>query len=351
MRSMATSSTSNTKGMTQGSALQRAWSRLSSTTNQKMVINLVALFLLAVTYLLLSDRFFTGTNLTNVLRQVAAVIIVGAPVTLLMVSGGLDLSVGGVLALSGVLAAHLAQDLPIPLAFAIAVLAGASVGLINGFLVVVVGINAVIATLGTMYVSRGTALLFTGGTPVYQVPPGYATLGAGDMAGIPTPVWLMLAVVTIFMVLERYTLLGKYAIAAGSNREAAYLCGIPVRRTQMLLYVLSGAMAGLAGVMISSRLNSGLPTVGVGFEFDVIVATVLGGTSLAGGEGTILGTVIGAVIVGVLNNGLNLLGVPSFWQTVAQGSVLVLAVALDVVLRNQRLRVRRKSLQQAQVQT
>jgi ribose/xylose/arabinose/galactoside ABC-type transport system permease subunit len=308
-----------------------------------MVINLVALGAIALTFALLNDRMLTAANLTNVLRQVAAVVIVGAAVTPLMVSGGLDLSVGGVVALSGILAAHLSQSMPLPIAFAIAIAAGAAVGLVNGLLVVGVGINSVIATLGTMYVSRGSALLFTGGQPVYQVPPGYSALGAGYILGIPNPVWVMLVVVAVFTILERRTLLGKYAVASGSNSLAAFLCGVPVRRTQMGLYVLSGMMAGLAGVLISSRLKSGLPTVGVGFEFDVIVATVLGGTSLAGGEGTIIGMLVGAIIVGVLNNGLNLLGVPSFWQIVAQGSVLVLAVALDVTLRKQRMRVRRRA--------
>jgi len=217
---------------------------------------------------------------------------------------------------------------------------------VNAVLAVPFGINSVIATLGTLYVARGTAQLLTGGVAVYGVPDEYQAFGGGSMFGIPNPVLVMLIVVIAFVSLERFTLLGRYAVAVGSNPEASYLSGVPGRRIQAALYVLTGTMAGLAGVMLSSRLSSGQINTGVGFEFDVIVATVLGGTSLAGGEGTVAGMVIGALIIGVLANGLNLLGVPSFWQTVAQGVVLVLAVGLDVFLR-QRLAARRRRAETA----
>lgn len=305
----------------------------TTTTGRKLAINLAALLLLALVLTLLNDRFLTQANVTNVLRQIAAVATVGAVITLLMVAGGLDLSIGGVVALSGCVAALLSNAVPLPVAFLAGVGVGALVGVLNGFLVVVVGINSVIATLGTMYVSQGSALLVTGGVPVYQVPRGYEWLGAGYLGPVPVPVVVMAASVLVFSLVERRTLLGKYAIAVGSNRQAAFLSGIPVRRTQMVLYILSGAMAGFGGVMISSRLASGIPNAGLGFEFEVIVATVLGGTSLLGGEGTVLGMLLGALIVGTLNNGLNLLGVQSFWQTVALGVVLVLAVGLDAAMR------------------
>jgi ribose/xylose/arabinose/galactoside ABC-type transport system permease subunit len=308
-------------------------SRLSSTNAQKLLINVVALVVIGLVFASLTERFLTGVNATNVLRQVAPVIIIGAAVTPLMVSRGLDLSVGGIVALSGVVAALLADDLPLGLAFAGGVLAGSAVGVINAIVAVQFGVNSVIATLGTMYVASGSANLLSNGVPIYEVPDTYDRLGNSTLATIPTPVWVMLVVVAVFIWLERKTLLGRYATAVGSNPDAAFLSGIPAKRTEMSLYVLSGTMAGLAGVIVSSRLAAGLPNVGVGFEFQVIVATVLGGTSLAGGEGTVLGMAIGALIVGVLGNGLNLMGVPSFWQTVTQGVVLVLAVALDVALR------------------
>lgn len=311
--------------------LSRFWP--DTNTGRKFVINLVALAVICLLLSFLTDRFLTLGNVTNVLRQISAVVICGAAVTLLMVSGGLDLSVGAVAALAGVTAALLSATLPLPVAFLAAVGVGALVGGLNAILVVGIGINSVIATLGTLYIARGTALLITGGTPVYQVPPGYSWLGAGFLAGVPVPVVVMVLIVVVFVALERLTVLGRYAVATGSNETAARLSGVPTDRTRVVLYILSGASAGLAGVVLSSRLTSGLPTSGTGFEFEVIVATVLGGTSLLGGSGTVAGMALGALIVGVVGNGMNLMGIPSFWQTVALGVVLVLAVAFDSLLR------------------
>ena len=312
---------------------RRVFSGGLTTYHLKLLINILALILISVTIALLTDRFLTEKNISNVLRTISPVIIVGAAFTLLMVSRMLDLSVGSVIALSGVVAALAAAFLPLPLAFLVGILSGTLVGLLNAILAIPIGINSVIATIGTLYIVRGSALLLTGGVAVYGVPDEYTFLGSGSFLGIPNPVWILLIVVVIFYFLERFTLVGRYSMAVGSNPEASRFSGVPGRQIQALLFVLTGTMAGLAGVLLSSRLRSGQVNVGVGFEFDVIVATVLGGTALAGGEGTVIGTVIGALIVGVLKNGLNLLGVPAFWQTVAQGVVLVLAVALDVLLR------------------
>lgn len=297
-------------------------------------INVLILVLLCLVVSLLSDRFYQPGNLANVLRQISIVAIVGSAVTLVMVSGGLDLSIGGILALAGVVSALLASNgVPIPLAFLLGVAAGSLVGLLNGVLVVRLRINAVIATLGTLYIARGVANLLTDGVPVHDVPPGYSNLGAGFIGPVPVPVIIMVVVVAIFALIGRFTTLGRHAIAIGSNREAARLSGIAVDRSRIVLYVLVGVTAGIGGVILSSRLNSGQPTAGAGFEFDVIVAAVLGGTSLAGGEGTVLKTLVGALIIGVLGNGLNLLGVGIFWQTVVQGVVLIAAVAVDMALR------------------
>ena len=320
---------------------------LSTTSARKMAINLLALGIICLVLSILSPRFASSDNFWNVLRQISAVLIAGSAVTMLMVSGGLDLSVGGVLALSGVTAALLSDQLPLPIAFLVATLVGAGIGLFNGFLTITVGINAVIATLGTMYVSRGSALLISNGVPVFDVPLDFKWLGTGYIGPVPVPVVVAAICLMVFTILERRTLLGRYSVAVGSNATAAQLSGVPMRSTRFILYTLSGAMAGLAGCVWASRINSGLSTVGVGFEFDVIVATLLGGTSLLGGQGTVLGMAVGAIIVGVLNNGLNLLGVQSFWQTVALGTILVLAVGLDATLRREdlaaRLRRRKRS--------
>jgi ribose/xylose/arabinose/galactoside ABC-type transport system permease subunit len=313
-----------------------------TTYQQKLLINILALILLSAIMALLHGRFLTQANISNVLRTVAPVIIVSSAFTLLMVSRMLDLSVGSTLALSGCVAALMASShVPVPVAFLIGTLTGTLVGIVNAVLVLPFGINSVIATIGMLYIVRGSVQLLTGGVAVYGVPEDYTTFGNGDILGLPNPIWVLLGAVAVFYFLERFTLVGRYSVAVGSNPEASRLSGVPGRQIQALLFVLTGTMAGLAGVLLSSRLRSGQVNVGVGFEFDVIVATVLGGTILAGGEGTVVGTVIGALIVGVLKNGLNLLGVPAFWQTVAQGAVLVLAVSLDVVLR-QRLAERRR---------
>lgn len=318
------------------------FSKIVNVVGQKMLINLAALTLLVTILIINQDRFLTVVNITNVLRQISGVVIVGTAVTLLMMAGCLDLSIGGVVALSGVIAAFLSKELPLWLAFLLATGVGSLVGLINGVLFVKIKINAFIATLGTMYICQGAANLLTSGTAVILLPEDYSNIGTGYFFGIPIPVWITIAAVVIFTILEKRTLLGKYAVASGSNSQAAFLCGIPVNKIHMLLYILSGTMAGFQGVMLSSRLGVGLPQVGNGFEFQVIVATILGGTSLMGGEGSVIGMVIGAIIVGVLNNGLNLMSVQSFWQTVVLGGVLVLAVALDSAIRQQRIRAEQK---------
>ena len=314
--------------------------RIDVETIQRLVIFGV-LVLLMVTMSLLTPKFYNPVNLTNVLRQTAMVIISASAGTMVMISGGLDLSVGGVLALSGVVAAKLAvMGYPMGFAVLIGILCGGLIGMINGTLVVKLRITPVIATLGTMYVARGSAFLISGGRAVVTgLPPEFRLPGRSYVGPIPTPVIIMVVVVVIFHFLLHHTLLGKYTYAIGGNRETARLSGIPVGRTQFILYSLVGLMTGVAGVIMASRLASGQPDIGVGFEFATIVAIILGGTSLAGGEGTIFGTLTGALIVGVLNNGLNLLGVHTFYQYVVQGVVLIFAVLLDMTMKGQGLRL------------
>jgi ribose/xylose/arabinose/galactoside ABC-type transport system permease subunit len=301
------------------------------------VVNVVILVVLVLVISMMSDRFYQPGNVANVLRQISIVAIVGAAVTLVMVSGGLDLSIGGVLALAGVVAATIAAaGYSIELAYTLGVSAGAAIGLLNGILVVRLRINTVIATLGTLFISRGIANLITDGVPVHEVPPGYNALGVGFLGPVPYPVVVMVIVVAIFTIIGRYTMLGRHAVAIGSNQEAARLSGVAVDRVRVTLYVLVGVTAGLGGVIVSSRLNSGQPTVGTGFEFEVIVAAVLGGTSLAGGVGSVPKTLVGALIIGILANAMNILGVGIFWQPVVQGAVLIVAVAVDMALREGR---------------
>lgn len=308
-----------------------------------MVVNLVALAALLLILSLLSDRFLSAENAANVFRQIATVVTVGCFFTILMVSGGIDLSVGGVLTLSGIVAVILVNSgVPIPLAVVVATLLGAMVGIVNGFLVAVVGLNTVIATLGTMYVTRGSALVLGGGTSIRAEDPGYAWLGNGSIGPVPMLAIVMFVVLVVTFALERRGLLGRFAVLVGTNPRGARLAGIPVRTVQLVMFALTGAAAGWAGVMVSSRLNTALVTAGNGFEFEVIIATLLGGTSLLGGEGSVLGMLVGALIVGCATSGMNILGVPVFIQSVLLGSVLITAVGLDAILRRRRDRPTRR---------
>lgn len=288
---------------------------------------------------LLTDRFFRVINLLNVLKQVSMVIIAASAVNFVLISGGLDLSIGGTMAVSCVTMATVAvAGLPIGVSFVSGMVTGLLIGIINGFLIVVTKISPVIATIGTMYITRGVAFAISGGyTVVNGIPEGFNFIGNTTILGIPLLVIIMISVFIIFYIILNKTLLGKYTYAIGGNRETAALSGINVGRMLFTLYMLSGLMAGLCGSLMASRLGSGDPNIGNGFEFDVVVAIVLGGTSLSGGEGSLIGTVIGALIIGVLTNGMNLLGLGSIYQYIIEGVVLVIAVIIDLMIKGEGL--------------
>jgi ribose/xylose/arabinose/galactoside ABC-type transport system permease subunit len=260
--------------------------------------------------------------------------------TFVLTTAGLDISIGSVLGLSGAVAAGLAASgWPLPAAFTAATLLGGGVGLLHGGLIVYGSISPFITTLGTMFALRGLAYIYTkhqsGGSTaiVTGLPDDFTGIGQGHIAGIPTPVIIAAVVAVVTWLLYNRTLLGRHARAIGGNREAAYLSGLRVNRALITIYVLIGLLAGLSGVILASRLASGQPGAGLGFEFDVLIAVILGGTSMFGGRGTIVGTVIGALIIGTLGNGLNLLDIDSFWQQVVKGTVLIAAVLVDTKLR------------------
>ncbi|NLP10469.1 ABC transporter permease [bacterium] len=300
--------------------------------------NLILLLILVSVSLVLSlssQNFSSGYNVLNILRQVSLTVISASVVTLVMISGGLDLSIGGVLALAGVITARLSVvGLPLPFAFLAGILVGVVSGALNGSLIISTGIPPVIATLGTMYISRGLAYILSSGSAVVNgLPDSFGVVGETHLGPLPLLVVIMTVVIVICHFLLTKTVFGRHIYAIGGNLQAANLAGIPVKRIKLLLYTLSGTTAGISGVLLASRLSSGDPNVGIGFEFDVIVAIVLGGTSLAGGEGTLSGTLLGALILAVFANGMNLLGIGSFYQYVVQGAILVLAVILDLTLR------------------
>ena len=298
--------------------------------SQKIVI-VGVLVLIGAVLALLSRDFLTITNLTNVTRQVAFVVITGSAVTLLMISGNFDLSIGSILGLTGMLSAFfVSAGMPLWVSLIASTLIGTATGLLNGLMVVVLKIPSIIATLGTMYAARGLALVITGGNSIHLgLGPQFTLLGRGFLGPVPIMLLITIAILGIFFFIESRTILGKYSFAIGGNRRTALLSGINVGAIVILLYVLVGTLAGFSGTLMASRLGVGQPMVGQGFEFDVIVAIILGGTSLEGGEGSVFGMLIGAFIVGFIANGLNLLGIHSFYQSILKGAVLVGAVLLD----------------------
>lgn len=311
----------------------RAW--LTQPMSKTLVINVSVLGALFVWFSFATSGFLTVENQTNLIRQVSFVGICACAVTTVMVAGGLDLSIGATVAISGVSAALLVAHVgwPLWLAFVLGSLIGGLVGVVNAFLVVGMGINPVIATLGTLYIGRGLANVLAGGSPVTGVPLAFNNLATAFIAHIPVPVLVFALFAVAMIVIERKTLLGRWAVSSGGNQEAARLAGIPVGRTRAIFYVVSGLAAGVTGILINSRIATGDPNSGIGFEFSVIVAVVLGGTAITGGQGTIIGSIIGVLIIGCLDNGLNLMGVNSFYQQIILGIALVVAVGLGEVLR------------------
>lgn len=301
----------------------------------------IALLLMIVVMTFLSDNFATSDNFFNILRQTSVNLCISVGMTLVILTGGIDLSVGSVLALSGAIAAGMAhygiecEDLNLYIGFTFwgsclgALLIGAILGGFNGLLVTKFRIPPFVATLGVMTIARGLTMLFTGGFPITQLGSDFEYIGTGWWCGIPMPVWIAICVIIFFTLYMKYTRTGRYIYAIGGNERASLLSGIHTGRIILLVYTLAGVLSALAGILVTARLDSAQPNAGTGYELDAIAAVVIGGASLSGGRGSIVGTVIGALIIGVLNNGLVLLDVSPFWQQVVKGVVILLAVVLD----------------------
>ncbi len=287
---------------------------------------------------LASPYFLTVQNLSSVCRQTAVINIIALGMTLVMISGGIDLSVGSVMAFAGICGTTLlASGWGLLPSIGGSMLAGAAWGLINSGLVTLLRVSPFIATLGTMGAARGLTLVLTNGMPVVNLPDSFGRLGDGNvMRVVPVPLAILVALAVLTGFILKYTRLGRYAYAIGSNVEAARYSGVPVFRYLIAIYVFCGALTGLAGMIESSRLMTGQPTAGQGYELAVIAAVVIGGGSLSGGEGTVTGTIAGAFLMGLISNGSNLLGVSPFWQQVLIGGVIVLAVAADELRKRRR---------------
>lgn len=301
----------------------------------------IALFLLCTLLTILTDKFFTPENGLNVLRQVAVNICISVGMTLIVLTAGIDLSVGSVLALCSAVAVGLFKEgVQIPSlnlfigftvfgALVAAVVIGLLLGYFNGWVITRFHIPPFVATLAMLTIARGLTMLYTQGHPISNLGSSFAFLGTGWILGIPVPVYIATAVVVAATFITKKTKLGRYIYAIGGNEQAAKLSGIPINQVKIKVYAIAGALAALGGIIVASRLDSAQPNAGLSYELDAIAAVVIGGTSLSGGKGTIWGTVMGAIIIGVLNNGLVLLNVSPFWQQVVKGSVILIAVAID----------------------
>ncbi|EOB2783785.1 ribose ABC transporter permease [Vibrio vulnificus] len=310
---------------------KRTWISKEWLIEQK---SLIALLFLIVVVSFLNPNFFTVDNILNILRQTSVNAIIAVGMTLVILTAGIDLSVGSVLALCGAFAASLvAMEVPVLIAVPTALLAGTALGAISGVIIAKGKVQAFIATLVTMTLLRGVTMVYTDGRPIStgftDTADAFAWFGTGYALGIPVPVWLMVIVFAAAWYLLNHTRFGRYVYALGGNESATRLSGINVDKVKIGVYAICGLLAALAGIIVTSRLSSAQPTAGMGYELDAIAAVVLGGTSLMGGKGRIMGTLIGALIIGFLNNALNLLDVSSYYQMIAKAAVILLAVMVD----------------------
>ncbi|MGB5894792.1 MAG: ribose ABC transporter permease [Ignavibacteriaceae bacterium] len=304
--------------------------------NGRQFGTLIGLMSLMIIFFLMTPYFLTVSNLLNIAQQTSINAIMAVGMTFVIITAGIDLSVGSIMAFSGVvLASVLHADVPLPLAILVGLGIGSLCGSANGLLISYGRLPAFISTLGMMSVARGAALLYSDGRPVSGFSSDFRFLATGEILSIPVPVLIMIAVYVIAHFVLNRTKLGRYTYAIGGNEEAAILSGVNTKFIKTIIYTICGLLSGLAAVLLTARLNSAQPIAGIMYELDAIAAAVIGGTSLMGGEGRIFGTLIGAFIMGVLRNGLNLLGVSSFIQQIIIGSVIIIAVLVDMYLKKQ----------------
>lgn len=293
----------------------------------------IALIILMAVITIINSNFLTANNLLNLLLQVTSNALIAFGMTFVILTGGIDLSVGSILALSSAITAGLlGSGMPVTLAIIISLILGFILGMMNGLLISYGKLAPFIVTLATMTIFRGATLVYTNGNPITKGLSDtflFQFLGQGYIVGIPFPVIIMFIVFIVLYVLLHKTAFGKSVYAIGGNEKAAYISGVKLNKVKIIIYSISGTMASISGLIITSRLSSAQPTAGASYEMDAIAAVVLGGTSLSGGKGRILGTLIGALIIGVLNNGLNIIGVSAFWQQVVKGVVILIAVLID----------------------
>lgn len=278
-----------------------------------------------------SPNFLTVTNLMNVLRQISVNGILAIGMTIVCLTGGIDLSVGSIVAFSGIIAAGLLreQKYPIIVVVLVAVALGALLGLYNGYFVAYWKAAPFVVTLSMMTIARGMTYVYSDGRPISNLPEEFLAIGKGSILGIPIPTVILILIFILANIMLTKLKFGRYVYAVGGNENAAMVSGINVKKIKMLVYVLSGVACGLAAIILTSRVSAGLPQAGESYELDAIAATVIGGTSLSGGRGRLWGTIVGAILLGVVNNGLDLLNVSSFYQQIVKGLIILGAILID----------------------
>jgi ribose transport system permease protein len=298
---------------------------------------MVVIVLIGLILSFLSPVFLSPYNLRTVLLEITTNVYIALGMALVMILGGIDLSVGSIVAMSGTLTVGLMvlNHQPMWLAVMLGLAMGAAIGLVSGSIVAFFKIPAFIVTLAMLNVARGVAYVYSGGRSTRMMNPAFTDIGSGYLWLFPLPVVYMAALIVIFVVVLNQTKFGTYIYAIGGNRESARLSGVPIKKVEIVTFIVSGVLAAFAGIVLSARMFSGQPSVGIGYELDAIAACVLGGVSMAGGVGRISGTIFGAIVIGIVSNGLNLVNVSSFWQLIVKGIIILIAVIIDSQKGNQ----------------
>lgn len=306
----------------------------------KQFSTIIILVLMIIFFSLATKNFLAAKNMLNILRQVAVLSILTTGMTFVIISGGMDLTVGSMLGLTGVICAKLLTATGVGSVWAILItlVAACLFGTVTGLLIVTLHVPAIVITLGMMTVARGIAYIISGGIPIYDIPDNIVFLGQGYAGIIPIPVIIMLVVVITMGFILKRTYYGRFVYAIGGNDEAARLAGVPTKGILVSLYAISGFLSGIAGITLMGRVSSGAPASGTGMEMDVVTAVVIGGVSINGGKGGMLGSFIGALIIGVLSNGLTIMNVGEYYQQVIKGTVLILAVTFDVLSSREKIK-------------
>ncbi|XXN66379.1 ABC transporter permease (plasmid) [Enterobacter ludwigii] len=320
--------------MTQSSTQSTAVPSALLKFNLRDAGTLIGLIIIVVTFSFLSPVFFTVPNLLNILQQSSINALIALGMTLVIISGGIDLSVGPTAALSAVLGATMmVAGVPVPVAIMATLGIGALCGVFSGSLIAYAGLQPFIVTLGGLSLFRAIALIYTGGNPVFGIPMEFRSIINSAVFGVPTPIVIVAVIALILWVVMNKTPLGEYILAVGGNEEAARVAGVPVKRTKVTVYIISGTLASLASLILIGRLGAAEPTIGNLWELDAIAAAAIGGASLMGGKGSIIGTLIGAIILGALRNGLTLLNIQAFYQLLATGLIIIIAMLIDRATR------------------